>query len=107
MTEIDPKPGVQALRNSLDQLKTLLAWRALKRAEARPGCPLSWLGAETLQIELRNEYSFFLFTAVHLHAGLDSGAAGLSGARHKQIKSDLAALEHQVHRLNLPALLNP
>jgi len=82
-------------------MKDLLAWASLKRAEARPGLPPPFQIQDPTETDLRNEYSFFLFTSVQIHALLDQGDASTSEAAREAIRKTLAQLEQQVYQLDL------
>jgi len=102
MAEPDLEAGLRSLRNSLEKMKTLLAWRELKQSELTPGhTPGFTLLQDSVGTDLRNEYSFFLFTSMQMHSVLNNSDAGLSNVRRQQVKQQLAKIESQLHRLNL------
>jgi len=102
MKEPDLEAGLSGLRKSISHIKALLAWVQLKESEAKPGQPPSFTLTDTTRADLRNEYSFFLFTAVQMHHILNSDNACFFRDRSQRIRAELAKLENQVNRLNLP-----
>jgi len=101
MAEPDLRAGLRSLRNSLQQMKALLAWRQLKLSESRPGQPPSFTIDDPTETDLRNEYSFFLSTSVQILHLLDGGIENLSDPERQAIKQQLAKVEQEVNRLNL------
>lgn len=101
MVEADLEAGLRSLRKSLEQIKALLAWEQLKQSEARPGHPSLLALDNSLETDLRNEYSFFLFTSVQMHSVLNSGGIGTSKVKFQRIKQELARIEHQLYSLDL------
>jgi len=102
MAEADLEAGLRSLRESLRQIKALLAWQELKQSELTPDhTPGFALLQDSVGTDLRNEYSFFLFTAMQMHSVLNDNAAGLSGVRRQQVKQQLTKIESQLYSLNL------
>lgn len=102
MVEPDLEAGLRSLRNSLQQIKALLAWEQLKQSEAKPDqSPGFTILNDSVGTDLRNEYSFFLFTSMQIHSILKDNTADLSNARRQLIKQQLARIEHQLYRLGL------
>ena len=101
MVEADLEAGLRSLRKSLEQVKALLAWEQLKQSEARPGYSPILAFDSALETDLRNEYSFFLFTSVQMHSILNSSAAGISKVKFQRIKQELAKIERQLYSLDL------
>jgi len=101
MAQPDLQAGIRSLRESLRQIQALLAWQHLKQAETKPGQPSSFVLTDSVESDLRNEYSFFLFTSMQIHSVLNDNTAGLSNVRRQQVKQQLAKIESQLYSLNL------
>jgi hypothetical protein len=102
MAEPNLEAGLRSLRNSLEKMKTLLAWQELKQSELTPDhTPGFTLLQDSVGTDLRNEYSFFLFTSMQMHGVLNNSDAGLSNVRRQQVKQRLAKIESQLYSLNL------
>lgn len=101
MTEPDLDAGLKSLRKSLRQIKALLAWEQLKQSEAKLGQPPSFTLNDPTETDLRNEYSFFLATALQIHGILNSSAIAIPQAKRQRIKVQLAKIEQQLYNLNL------
>lgn len=101
MADADLEAGLRSLRKSHEQIKTLLAWEQLKQSEARLGHSPLLAFDNSVETDLRNEYSFFLFTSVHMHSILNSGAAGISRVKLQRIKQELAKIERRLYSLGL------
>jgi len=99
--EVDLKGGLRSLRESLRQIKSLLAWEELKQAEARPNQPPAFALHDLTEQDLRNEYSFFLSTCVQMHSFLEENPASVSEAEGQKIKRQLIKIEHELYSLNL------
>ena len=100
MVEADLEAGLRSLRKSLEQIKALLAWEQLKQSETRPGHSPMLALDNSLETDLRNEYSFFLFTSVQMHSILNSDG-GISKVKLQRIKQELAKIERQLYSLDL------
>ncbi|MHC4792442.1 MAG: hypothetical protein ACYS8Y_13620, partial [Planctomycetota bacterium] len=94
------KAGLRSLRDSLRQIRALLAWEQLKQSEARPDQPPTFTLTDSIETDLRNEYSFFLFTSVQMHAILNGSTADIAKAKCEHIKKELAKIESQLYSLN-------
>ena len=102
MVEANLKEGLQSLRKSLQQMKALLAWEQLKQSEARPDhAPGFTLLEHSVKTELRNEYSFFLFTFLEMRNILDDGTIPIDQADRLSIEKEMVKIEQQVYGLNL------
>lgn len=101
MEDVDLEAGLRSLRNSLQQMKALLAWEQLKESEARPGQPPAFQISDPTEADLRNEYSFFLSTSVQMHSILDDVSVTMHEADRQSIKRQLSKIEQQVYGLNL------
>jgi hypothetical protein len=102
MAEPNLETGLRSLRNSLEKMKTLLAWQELKQSELTPDhTPGFTLLQDSVGTDLRNEYSFFLFTAMQIHTVLNDNTVDLSNIQRQQIKQQLAKIESQLYSLNL------
>ena len=101
MTEPDVKAGLRNLRQSLTQMKALLAWEQLKQSEARPGEPPAFQVYDPTETDLRNEYSSFLSTSIQIHTILNERDARIPEPARAAIREALATLEQHVYQLNL------
>ena len=101
MTEPDGNAGLRHLRQSLTQMKALLAWEQLKQSEARPGEPPAFQVYDPTEADLRNEYSFFLSTSIQIHTILNERDVSIPVPARETIRRTLAKLEQQVYQLNL------
>ena len=101
MEDIDLEAGLRSLRESLQKIKTLLAWEQLKQAEAKPGQPPAFTIYDPTETDLKNEYSFFLSTSVQIHSILNDGSFAMQEAELQSIKRQLKKIEQQVNGLNL------
>lgn len=101
MADADLEAGLKSLRKSLQQLKSLIAWEQLKQSEARPGQPLSFQIHDSVETDLRNEYSFFLFTSLQMHRILNRDTPGVSVTKQQHIKEELTKIERRLNSLNL------
>jgi len=101
MEEINFKAGLRSLRNSLQQIKALLAWQWLVETESRPHEPPGFRIADSVETDLKNEYSFFLATALQIHGILNDTSLTISEEKRQSIRSQLAKIEQQVYSLNL------
>ena len=101
MREPDLQAGLRSLRESLRQIKALLAWQQLKQAETNPDQPPGFRIADSVERDLRNEHSFFLATALQLHGVLNDSSLTIPEAKRQSIRSQLARIEQQLYSLNL------
>jgi hypothetical protein len=101
MAEADFEAGLRSLRRSLQQIKALLAWQQLAETESRPHEPPGFRVADSVETDLRNEYSFFLATALQIHGVLNDTSLTISEAKRQSIRSQLAKIEQQLYSLNL------
>ena len=101
MTEADLEAGLQSLRKSLKQIKALLAWEELKQSEIKPGQPPTFRFDDNVEIDLRNEYSFFLYTSIQMHRIIADGTVNMPEAERQYIRQQLIKLEHKLHNLDL------
>jgi hypothetical protein len=104
MEKADLEAGLRRLRQSLVQMKALLAWKKLKQSELRPGQPPSFTIYYPTDTDLRNEYSLFLSIKVKFHHFLNYGIDKISESEKLAIKGRLARIEQEVNRLNLHKL---
>lgn len=102
MPDVDIDGGLKSLKQSLRRIKSLLAWEQLKHSEARAGAPPTFSLNDSIETDLRNEYSFFLFTSVQIHGILNSRLAGIPPAKCQDVKQKLVKIEQQLYSLNLP-----
>lgn len=101
MENADLEAGLRSLRSSLRQIKALLAWEQLKKSEKRPGQPPALHIHDPTGTDMRDEYSFFLYTSVQMHSVLNDGSALLCESERQRIMRRLAQIEQQVYELNL------
>jgi hypothetical protein len=101
MTEPDGNAGLRHLRQSLTQMKALLAWEQLKQSEAEPGRPPAFAMHDPTADELRNEYSFFVAAALDVHAVLNDRSPCLSEVTRESLRRQLAGIEREAYSLNL------
>jgi hypothetical protein len=102
MAEPDFEAGLRSLRNSLRQIRALLAWQQLQETESRPHEPPGFnLSDSSVETDLRNEYSFFLATALQIRGVLNDTSFTMPDEKRQSIKSQLARIEQQLYSLNL------
>ena len=101
MAEVDLDAGLRSLRQSLQQIRSLLAWEQLKQSEARPSRQFSFQIYDPTETDLRNEYSFFISISVQMHSILNDNTLKLKETERHSIKMQLMKIEQQVHGLNL------
>ena len=97
----DLRAGLRSLRESLRQIKALLAWEELKQSETRPCQSPALIINDSIETELRDEYSFFLSTCLQMHSLLNDNSGSVPAAEREKIKPQLAKIEQQMHGLNL------
>lgn len=101
MVDIDLEAGLKKLKQSLRQIKALLAWEELKRSEAMPNQPPAFTLNDSTETDLRNEYSSFLSTLVRVHSMLNDNTTKVTKAKRQKIKVELIKIERQFNSLNL------
>lgn len=101
MVDIDLEAGLKKLKQSLRQIKALLAWEELKRSEAMPNQPPAFTLNDLTETDLRNEYSSFLSSSVRVHSILYDNTTKATKAKHQKIKVELIKIERQFNSLNL------
>lgn len=101
MIEPDLSAGLRSLRNSLRQIKALLAWEQLQHAETRPGQPPSFTLNDFIERDLRNEFSFFLSVSVQMHSILNDKTLAVQVPERQTIKRQLSKIEQEAYGLNL------
>jgi len=101
MEQCDIAKGLRSLSESLRRLRALLAWAELERSERKPHTPPSFRIESHVTDDLKNEYGFFIKTAVDIHDVLN----GISKKNREPLKRRLIRLETQLHRLDLPKAL--
>ncbi|MHC4658547.1 MAG: hypothetical protein ACYS83_05135 [Planctomycetota bacterium] len=89
------------MRESLRQIKALLAWQQLKKEEAKPGQPPAFQICDPTEEDLRNEYSFFLSTSVQVHHIIHDNATDIPEAKLNSLKSQLGKIDQELNKLNL------
>jgi len=101
MAEADLEAGLRSLRQSLQQIKALLSWQQLKETETRPDQPPAFRITDSVEADLRNEYSFFLATSMQIRSILNDGSCAIPEEKCQSIKIQLARIEQQLCRLDL------
>jgi len=101
MADVDLEAGLRSLRQSLRQIRSLLAWEQLKQSEARPNWQFSFQIYDPIETDLRNEYSFFLSISVQMHSILNDSSLNIKEPELHSIKEKLMKIEQQVQGLNL------
>lgn len=108
MEEVNLSAGLRSLRQSLRQIKALLAWEDLKQAEAKSSSLSAFRSTDSIEADLRNEYSYFLFTSVQIHELLnDCTALAIPEEKRQFLKRQLLNLDKQLRSLDLPARFYP
>ena len=72
MEEVDIEAKLKDLQDTVDQIKALLAWEQLKRAEARPGIPPGFVLNDSVEQDIKNQYSRFLMVRLEIHGILNN-----------------------------------
>ena len=101
MSEVDLEAGLRSLRKSLQQIKALLAWEQLKQSEARPAQLPAFTLDNSIETDLRDEYSFFLSTFIQMHSILNDGSFAIQETDRQSIKKQLTKIEQQAYGLSL------
>jgi len=90
------------LQETVGQIKGLLAWEQLQLQERRPGLPPGFSLTDSIDEDLRNQYSRFLTLAQQLHERLNSSVQpSLSAARQHLYHRQLLNLEQEIRSLAL------
>ena len=93
---------LQELEATVAELRSLLAWEALKRAEARPGDPPGFIPYDPAAQDIKHAYSLFLAKSLTLHHILKHPADGSATSRQREeIRRKLIALEDEFRQLDL------
>jgi hypothetical protein len=101
MAQMNLDAGLRSLRESLRQMKALLAWEQLKKAEARPGRSSVLTAYDPTEVDLRGEYSFFLATSVQIHHILDDSTIRIPVVKRQAFKLRLARVQQEMDSLDL------
>lgn len=101
MENADLEAGLSSLRKSLQQIKALLAWDELRSAESGPDQSLSFGMADSVETDLRNEYSFFAATSMQIRGLLSDSSSAIPREQRERIGRQLARIEQQLCRLDL------
>ena len=92
----------KCLSEHIEQVRALLAWDQLKRAEVRPHVPPAFELADPTPVELRNRISSFWVQAQDLRDLIaDRRRALLSPNQSYDYQQRLVKLEDQLRRLTL------
>ena len=103
MRKCDCKRGLQDLFESLNRIKALRAWGDLKRSEQRPGDPPTLSSDSSLLVDLRNEYGFFIKTAMDIRQHLNGSPSRNSPEDKRRLwRQQLLSIETEVRRMNVP-----
>jgi hypothetical protein len=106
MRKCDCKRGLQDLFESLNRIRALRAWEDLKRSERRPGDPPTLSSDSSLLVDLRNEYGFFIKTAMDIRQVLAGSPSRNSPEDKRRLwRQQLLSIETEVRQMNLPMLL--
>ena len=100
MEGVDLEAGLRSLRQSLKQIRSLLAWEQLRQSETRPDRQFSFQIYDPFETDLRNEYSYFLSLSFQIHSILNDNTINVKIDRDS-IKRQLMKIEQQVQDLNL------
>ena len=101
MIELSLPSALRRLRESLQQIKTLLAWEQLKQSEARPDQPPSFQMDDPTESDLKDEYSFFLYVSMQIRTILNDSSIIMTQAERQTIGRQLTEVEQQLYGLNL------
>lgn len=101
MVKMNLEEALASLRNSLRQIKSLLAWEQLKHSEAKSDQSPGFKMYDPTEADLRNEYSFFLSKSTEIHRILNNSKTNVSKSKRKEMKRELAKIEREFHSLNL------
>jgi len=101
MAQMNLEAGLRSLRESLRQMKALLAWEQLKKAESRPHQSPAFCIYDPTETDLRNEYSFFLSTLVQIHHLLNDSTINIPAAKREALRLRLAKVEQEMNSLDL------
>ena len=102
MTETELVAGLQSLRQILEDMKSLLAWRKLKCHEARQSPSSVIKFSNNGSNDLMDRYSSFVSLAIKIHQALDDRNAKLTNSQRKRIKKQLETIEAQAYYLDSP-----
>jgi len=100
-TDMNLQAGLRSLQASLRQIRSLLAWEQLRQSERRPGQPPSFQMHDPLEVDLRNEYSFFLSISTEMHALLNQPDVSITEHVRAKLKQSLAKLDQQIYQFDL------
>ena len=102
MTEAKLQSGLKHLKDTLEEIRALLAWEELKRQERRPGEAPAFVLTEDVDGDLRNLYAAFLAESETVRDLLQpADLRKLPDAQRQGYRRQLAQLEAQMHCLNL------
>jgi len=101
MTEANVEAGLWQLSECMRQIRSLVAWQELAKAETRPGTPPSFRIDHRIEEDLRVQSGLFLKTAVDLHEVLNDGKNyGLREEALSRCKKRLLSLETEFSKLD-------
>lgn len=103
MEHINLQAGLRDLEDSLQRMQALLAWRKLKRQEARPGEPPSFRMYDPTAADLQNEYSLFSWGRTRVRSVLNRSNRSVPPSARAAIERTLAEVERQARQLGLSA----
>ena len=102
MTEVNVEAGLRQLSECLRQIRSLVAWGQLVKAEARPGTPPSFRLDHCIDEDFRVQSGLFVKTAMDLHEVLREGKNyGVPDAALSPWKKRLLQLETEFSKLDL------
>ena len=102
MTEKKLIAGLQSLRQILEEMKSLLAWRKLKCHEVSQSTSSVIRFSNNGSNDLIDRYSSFVSLAIKIHRALDDRNDKLTKSQHKRIKKQLETIEAQAYYLDSP-----
>ena len=102
MEEVNIEAKCKELRNTLEEIKGLLAWEQLKHSEVKPGQPPGFVLADPVDQDIKNQYSRFLAVRVQIRSILNSpDPSGGSAGRIGILRQKLTQAEREFQNLNL------
>ena len=102
METVQIQDKLASLEETLTKIKTLLAWEQLKQSEARPGDPPGGLVPDSLEEDLKNHYSSFLYASIQTHCLISNTESDfLPPELRRQHVNHLQRLEAEFRGLNL------
>ena len=102
MEEVNIEAKCKELRNTLEEIKGLLAWEQLKHSEVKPGQPPGFVLADPVDQDIKNQYSRFLAIRVQIGNFLNNpNASSKAAAKIGILQRRLTRTESEFRNLNL------